>query len=137
MKNIAADTVVTAKESTTVPSFGRGSTGNKRLRSKAKFQRMLIARYRVSSQLGTYYFTEIFGGRAIVQAVSRRLPTAAARVRAQVKSCGICDGQSGPGAGFLQVLRFPLPVLIPPTNCSTIIIVVIINIISYHPELVQ
>jgi hypothetical protein len=54
-------------------------------------------------------------GRAIAQAVSRRLPTAEARVRAKVRSCGICGGQSGTGAGFLRVLRFPLPVLIPPT----------------------
>jgi hypothetical protein len=36
-------------------------------------------------------------GRAKTQAVSRRLPTAAAQV------------------GFLRVLRFPLPILIPPT----------------------
>jgi hypothetical protein len=53
--------------------------------------------------------------RAIAQAVSRRLPTAAARVRAQVRSCGICGGQSGTEAGFLRVLRFPLPILIPST----------------------
>jgi hypothetical protein len=53
-------------------------------------------------------------GRAIAQAVSSRLPTAAARFRAQVRSCGICGGQSGTGAGFLRVLRFPLPILIPP-----------------------
>jgi hypothetical protein len=31
-------------------------------------------------------------GSAIAQAASRRLPTAAALVRAQVRSCGICDG---------------------------------------------
>jgi hypothetical protein len=52
-------------------------------------------------------------GRAIPQAVSRRLPTAAACVRAQVRSCGICGGQSCIGTGFLRVLRFPLPTLIP------------------------
>jgi hypothetical protein len=38
--------------------------------------------------------------RVIAQAVSRRLPTAAARVRVRVRSCGICGGQSGTGAGF-------------------------------------
>jgi hypothetical protein len=32
----------------------------------------------------------------------------------KVRSCGICRGQSGTGAGFLRVLPFPLP-LIPPT----------------------
>jgi hypothetical protein len=53
-------------------------------------------------------------GRATAQVVSRQLPTAAARVRAQVRSCGICSGQSGTGAGFLRIRRFPLPNLIPP-----------------------
>jgi hypothetical protein len=32
----------------------------------------------------------------------------------RIMSCGICGGQSGTGAGFLQVLRFPSSVLIPP-----------------------
>jgi hypothetical protein len=53
-------------------------------------------------------------GRAIAQAVSRWLPTAAARVRAPVWSCRICGGQSGAGAGFLRVLRFSLLIFIPP-----------------------
>jgi hypothetical protein len=39
-------------------------------------------------------------GCAIPQAVSCRLPAAAARVRARVRSCGIYGGQSGSGAGF-------------------------------------
>jgi hypothetical protein len=55
-----------------------------------------------------------FKGRAIVQAVSRWLSTAADWVQARVCSCGICGGQSGAGAGFLQVLWFPLPIFIPP-----------------------
>jgi hypothetical protein len=57
----------------------------------------------------------LFVGLAIDHAASGRLPTAAARVRAQIRSCGICCERSGPGADFLRVLRFPLPILIPPT----------------------
>jgi hypothetical protein len=52
----------------------------------------------------------------MAQAVIRRLPTPAVQVRAQVRSCGICGRQSGTGAGFLRVLRFPLPILIPQTD---------------------
>jgi hypothetical protein len=60
----------------------------------------------------TYLF-----GRAIVRgvrAVSRRHHTAAAGVRSQVRSCGLCGAQNGTGADFLRVLWFPLPILIPP-----------------------
>jgi hypothetical protein len=53
-------------------------------------------------------------GHAIAQAVSRWLPTAAARVQTRVQSCGICGGQSGAGADFLRILRFPLPIFILP-----------------------
>jgi hypothetical protein len=60
----------------------------------------------------TYLLTHWLG-RAIAQAVSAWLPTAA-RVRAQVCSCGICGRQSGNGAGFLRVPQFPLPIFIPP-----------------------
>jgi hypothetical protein len=58
--------------------------------------------------------------RAIAQAVSRWLPTAAARVRARVWSCGICGGQRGAGARFLLVLRFPLPIRISTATMSTL-----------------
>jgi hypothetical protein len=51
---------------------------------------------------------------AIPQAVSRWISTAAARVRAQVRACGICRGQSSAAAGFIRVLRFPLSIFIPP-----------------------
>jgi hypothetical protein len=58
-------------------------------------------------------------GRAIAQAVSRWLPTTAARVRARVWSSGICGGQSGTGAGFLRVHQFSLPIFIPPNSPSS------------------
>jgi hypothetical protein len=53
-------------------------------------------------------------GRAVAQAVIRWLPTAAPRVRVRA-ACGVSGGQSGTGAGFLRVLRFPLP-MIPPIS---------------------
>jgi hypothetical protein len=34
------------------------------------------------------------------------------------RACGICGGQSGIGAGFLRVLRFPLPTIIPRISPS-------------------
>jgi hypothetical protein len=55
----------------------------------------------------------------MAQAVSRWISTAAARVRARVWSIGICEGQSGSGAGFLRVLRFPLPIFIPQISPSS------------------
>jgi hypothetical protein len=61
-----------------------------------------------------WFFLITYHGRNIAQAVSRRLPTAAARVRSQVRWCGICGGQSETGEGFLRALRFPLLILIPP-----------------------
>jgi hypothetical protein len=56
-------------------------------------------------------------GRAVAQAVSRWLPTAAVRVRVRA-ACGVCGGQRGTGAGFLRVLRFPMPI-IPPISPSS------------------
>ena len=49
-------------------------------------------------------------GRAMAQAVSRRPPTAEARVRSQVNPCGICGGQSGTGPTPPQYFGFPLSI---------------------------
>jgi hypothetical protein len=57
-------------------------------------------------------------GRAVAQAVSRWLPTATARVHVRA-ACGVCGGQTGIGAGFLRVLRFHLPIIIPPISPSS------------------
>jgi hypothetical protein len=46
-------------------------------------------------------------GRAIAQAVSRRLPTAAARVRSQVTSSGICGGKMALGQVSPEYFGFP------------------------------
>jgi hypothetical protein len=59
-------------------------------------------------------------GRAAVQAVSRRIPTAPARVRYHVKSSEICGWQSGTGTGFIRIFLSSLPSLIPqngPYSC--------------------
>jgi hypothetical protein len=61
-------------------------------------------------------------GRAIAQAVSHWLPTAADRVRARVWQSRICGGQNGAGAGFLRVLRFILPTIFHSTNFSILTI---------------
>lgn len=37
-------------------------------------------------------------------------------------SYGICSGESGIRVGFRRVLRFPLPILIPPTSLNSSII---------------
>jgi hypothetical protein len=56
--------------------------------------------------------------RAVAQAVSRWLPTAAGRVRDRAAR-GIGGEQSDTEAGFLRVLRFPLPIVIPPISPSS------------------
>jgi ribosomal protein S14 len=81
------------------------------------------------NQLSTVEFISyLITGRAIAQAASRWLPTAAARVRVRA-ACGRCGGHSGVGTGFLRVLRFPLPIFTPPIF-STITI-------TYHLGLAQ
>jgi hypothetical protein len=47
----------------------------------------------------------------MAQVVSRRPQTAEAQVRARVKPCGICCGQSGTGTGFFsEFFGFPLSI---------------------------
>jgi hypothetical protein len=67
------------------------------------------------SSIDVSFLSNHLPGRTMAQAVSRRLPTTAARVRAQVRSCGISGEQSGTGADFLPLLRIPLLIFIPPT----------------------
>jgi hypothetical protein len=55
-------------------------------------------------------------GAAPGQAVSRCPPTVAIRVRARFRSCGICGGQSGIGAGFFLSTSVSLPIFIPPIS---------------------
>jgi hypothetical protein len=59
---------------------------------------------------------------SIALAATRRLRTAAAWVRLRVTLSGICSGKSGTEAGFLCVLWFSLPILIPPTVPYSLII---------------
>jgi hypothetical protein len=49
---------------------------------------------------------------------SRWLPTAAARV-CVLAGMWVCGEQSGTGVGFLRVLRFPLPIIIPIISSSS------------------
>jgi hypothetical protein len=69
----------------------------------------------VTQGIGGSIFSYLLNeGCHLPQTVSHRLLTAAARIRTQVRSYGICGGQSGSEVRFLRVLRFPLPILIPP-----------------------
>jgi hypothetical protein len=63
--------------------------------------------------INTLCLVKYSGDRAIAQAVSRRLPTAAARVQTRVWSCGFLWWTKVEEAGFLRELRFPLPIYIP------------------------
>jgi hypothetical protein len=56
-------------------------------------------------------------GRAIAQAFSRRLPTAAARVsNPGLVMWDFLMDKSGAGVGFLREIRFPLPIYIPSAS---------------------
>jgi hypothetical protein len=57
-------------------------------------------------------------GRVKAQAVSRRLPTAAVRVRAPFKSCGICGEQISTEANHLRVTGLPVLHTHPPSRAA-------------------
>jgi hypothetical protein len=75
----------------------------------------------MDSSLLSVYRNSLNTGRAIAQVVSRWLPTAAARVRSQVRLCGICGEQSDKGGRFFPSISVSHA---NPhyTNCSIIII---------------
>jgi hypothetical protein len=69
------------------------------------------------------HYNPAANGRALAQAVSRRLLTAEARVRVRGKLFGMSGGQNGTGAGFFGVLMFPLtynPVIVPQSSLSSV-----------------
>jgi hypothetical protein len=76
---------------------------------------MLIIRSKSPSQFILRFITSS-SGRAVPQEVH------AAWVRSEVRSYSICGGQSDTGAGFLRVLRFPLPSIQPTAPHSSSII---------------
>jgi hypothetical protein len=89
----------------------RGSVETKMFVRMGKKSRPLVEALRCHAGHG------LRSGRVVAQAIGRWLPTAAARVRIRA-ACGVCGGQNGTGAGFLRVLRFPLPI-IPPISTSS------------------
>jgi hypothetical protein len=64
-------------------------------------------------------------GRAIAQAVSRRLTTVAVRVRVQVRSCHVDSWVDKVALGqvFSEYVEVPLPILIPPTAPYSVFII--------------
>jgi hypothetical protein len=96
---------------TTIHSCRCLPTFRRKIRVFQEYSNLDLTNSSNKTELNVYYYNRKFQqaskeGRAIAQAVSRWLPTAAARVRFRVWSSGNCGGQSGAGAGFLRVLRF-------------------------------
>ena len=72
---------------------------NTQMGSTSRYTIPPYVRYQVTSNFSLKIFNTL-RGRAMAQAVSRRLLTAEARVRSRVGPCRICGGQSGTGTGF-------------------------------------
>jgi hypothetical protein len=89
----------------------------------------MLNKWTLFSQYALLLLLNSYTGRAIAQAVSRRLPTAA--VRGSKPDLGMWDfvmDKSGAWAGFLRELRFPLPIYIPSA---------LHNHLHYHLRLAQ
>jgi hypothetical protein len=89
-------------------------------------------------QDGNIHTIYIQYGHAMAQAVSRRPPTAEARVRSRVNPCGICGGQSGTGTGFSPSSSvFPLSISFhwcSITRKRTTIIIIFITGLHEKPQ---
>jgi hypothetical protein len=96
-------------------------------------QECLSTRLRGSEMLVKNVASPMYRGQCLYchydGAVSRRLPTAAARVRAQARSCGICGGQIVHWGRFSPSTSV-CPTFSHSTVCSSLII-------FYHSGLVQ
>jgi hypothetical protein len=57
-------------------------------------------------ELAGFYLFHTFG-RVIVQVVSRRLPTAPARIQTQIRLCGICVDKETLGQAFSEYFGLP------------------------------
>jgi hypothetical protein len=62
--------------------------------------RIIVTTRQVDFEVLLVVTTRTTGHHVRAPSVSRWLSTAAARVRARVRSCGVCGGQCGTGAGF-------------------------------------
>jgi hypothetical protein len=72
---------------------------------------------------------ELQHGRAIAQAVSRRLSIAAARIRVLVTSCGICGGTKWHWGRFSPSTSVS-PANLHSTSCSTVIIIYYLGLVQ-------
>jgi hypothetical protein len=92
--------------------------------AKTKYFWFHSSKFRLGFCVGNTCIATSAIGRAIAQAVSRWLPTTAARVRSRVWSSGICGGQKFSPSTSVS------PANLHSTNCSTITL-------TYHLGLVQ
>jgi hypothetical protein len=87
-------------------------------KKKKSYTRFETVAANESTKLVTYLLHS--GGRAIAQAVSRWLPTAAARVRARVWQVEFVVDKMAPRQVFSEYFGFPCqPHFIPPTSPSS------------------